>query len=353
MSSEQITIKDIARKLNIAPSTVSRALKDHPDISQSTKKAVLDLAQKLDYQPNTVAQGLRKSKTYTIGVIVPEIVHYFFSSVISGIEEVAYDRDFHVMICQSNENFQREVMITRALMRSRVEGILVSISKNTTDFSHFQTLIDRGIPIVFYDRNCDQIRTSSVVVEDYEGAFSATEHLIDIGAKKIIHLCGPERLEISANRIKGFRDAILSHNLPFDEKQLVRADTYKNGYLATKKILQQSDRPDAIFAVNDLTAIGAMKAVKDAGLTIPDDVAIVGFSDDPTLTEVLDPPLSSVNQPGFEMGKVATELLFKKINGESGDSVERKTLKTNLIIRGSSNKKLNWFYHDKSGSAKL
>ncbi len=351
MSSEQVTIKDIARELNIAPSTVSRALKDHPDISQSTKKAVLELAEKLDYQPNSVAQGLRKSKTYTIGVIVPEIVHYFFSSVISGIEEVAYDRDFHVMICQSNENYQREVMITKALMRSRVEGILVSVSKNTTDYSHFKMLIDRGIPIVFYDRNCDQIETSSVVVEDYEGAFSATEHLIDIGARNIIQLCGPKSLSIIANRIQGFKDALLSHQLPFNEEMLVKADTYKDGYLATKKILEKPNRPDAIFAVNDLTAIGAMKAVKDAGLTIPDDIAIVGFSDDPTLTEVLDPPLSSVAQPGFEMGKVATELLFMKINGQSGDTVERKILKTKLIIRGSSNKKLSWFHHDKTSGS--
>ncbi|MGF1635747.1 MAG: LacI family DNA-binding transcriptional regulator [Cyclobacteriaceae bacterium] len=339
MSSEQITIKDIAKKLNIAPSTVSRALKDHPDISSATKKAVADLAEQLDYQPNTVAQNLRKSKTFTIGVIVPEIVHYFFSSVISGIEDVAYSSGYHVMICQSNELLEREKMNANALMASRVDGLLVSISKETENANHFLSLQKRGIPIVQFDRCLPSLNTSSVVVDDYEGALHATEHLIQKGCKRIAHLMAPSNLEISKERARGYQKALQNYQIEYDPELSVQGDSFKSGYKAALKLLNSDKNPDAFFAVNDLAAIGAMKAIKSKGLRIPEDVAIVGFSDDPTITELMDPPLTSVLQPGFEMGMLATRMLLEAIDKKENAKIRNEVLRTELMIRASSKRK--------------
>ncbi|WP_020533695.1 LacI family DNA-binding transcriptional regulator [Flexithrix dorotheae] len=341
MKSGQVTIKDLARELKISAATVSRALKDHPDISKSTKKAVISLAEKLNYQPNSVAQSLRHSKTNTIGIIVPEIIHYFFSSVISGIEDVAYTEGYNVMICQSNEKIEREIANTNALLSNRVDGFLVSISKSTNNFDHFQNILNRNVPLVFFDRICTDINTHSVSVEDYEGAYKATRHLVEIGCKKIAHLSGPQNLLISYNRRQGYQDALLHHNLPLKNEWVLVADSLEDGFEAAKKLasLPKQDRPDAIFAVNDITAVGAMKALKECGLKIPEDMAIIGFSDDQKLAPLLEPPLSSVAQPGFEIGQEAIKLFLKEISKPEKDGIfEKKILKTELIIRESTRK---------------
>jgi LacI family transcriptional regulator len=335
MSQEQVTIKDIAKRLNIAPSTVSRALKDHPDISESTKKAVIELARELDYEPNIVALSLRKSKTFTIGVIVPEIVHYFFSSVISGMEDLAYSKGYNVIVCQSNEDYNREVLNTKALMQSRVDGLIVSVSKNTIDFEHLKNVQEKGVPIVFFDRIVEGMNTSSVVVEDYKGAYGAVKHLINSGRKYIVHLCSPDSLSISRERKKGYIDAIEDHGIAFNERRLVIADNFWSGYEAINNLLADYVKIDAVFGVNDLTAIGAMKALKEHNLKIPEDVAVVGFSDDPKITELLDPPLSSVYQPGYEMGETSVELLLKAMDEKTSRPIQ-KVLETKLIIRDSS-----------------
>lgn len=339
--SGQVTIKDIARELDISPSTVSRALKDHPDISPETKKAVNELAEKLHYEPNTIALSLRKSRTYTIGVIIPEIVHFFFSTVISGIEDVAYSSGYNVIVCQSNENHEREVIDAKALISHRVDGLLISLSKTTTDFTHFREIYDRGVPIVFFDRICEELNTSRVMVDDYYGAFQATEHLIEMDSKRIAHLSGPETLLISKNRLQGYKDALIKHDLEIDEQLIRRSGTvdYDEGRNVTQDLLKLENPPDAIFANNDMTAIGAMAAIKENALKIPDDVAVVGFSDW-LMASMVEPSLSSVSQPGFEMGQIAARMFIEQIESKDENFAPKtKIFPTHLIIRDSSRRK--------------
>ncbi|MBX2969263.1 MAG: LacI family DNA-binding transcriptional regulator [Cyclobacteriaceae bacterium] len=344
MRYNQVTIKDIARELGISPSTVSRALKDHPDISPDTKKAVNELAEKLNYQPNIVALSLRQSKTNTIGVIIPEIVHFFFSTVISGIEDVAYSAGYNVILAQSNESQTREISDIKALFNSRVDGMLMSVSRETTNFDHIESMLAKGVPIVFFDRVYDTSQASKIIVDDFTGAKEATLHLIDQGCKRIAHIEGPPNLEISKQRLEGYKEALKENNMPFN-KELVAtcpSGTIEEGKKATEKLLSLKNPPDAIFATNDPAAMGAMQAIKAKGLNMPADVALVGFSNW-FFSSLMDPPLSSVDQPGFEMGQEAAKLLIRQIEKQEKDdediTPETKILKTRLIIRESSLKK--------------
>lgn len=342
MKSSNVTIKDIARELSISPSTVSRALKDHPDISQETKKAVQGLATKLNYQPNTIALSLRQSKTNTIGVIIPEIAHFFFSTVISGIEDIAYSNGYNVIIAQSNESYQREIMNTRALFNSRVDGILVSVSRETENFEHFTTMINRNMPLVLFDRIVDGLNLSKVIVDDEQGAYEATQHLIEQGYSRIAHLAGPTNLIISQNRLNGYKAAI-ADNKYFIDDRIIRAcglGTYEEAEQITNELLDSKLPPDAIFANNDVAAYGAMTAIKKRKMKIPDDIAIVGFSNW-RFSGLIEPALSSVTQPGFKMGQEATKLLIKQIEMSDSESLvtETITLKTNLLVRESSTRR--------------
>ena len=338
MRSNQITIKDIARILGISPSTVSRALKDHPDINSDTKKAVNELANKLKYQPNAVALSLKNSRSNTIGIIIPEIVHYFFSSVISGIEDIASQRGYTVIICQSNESFDREVANAKTLLSHRVDGILISISKQTNTFTHFQNLQEGGIPLVFFDRIAPGINADQVIIDDIEASYDATRHLIENGCKRIAHFAGPQSLLIGRNRLQGYINALTEAGLPVDNRLIIQADTFEKARNTVGQMLDSGIVPDGIFAVNDMTAIGAMQTILKRGLRIPEDVSIVGFSDG-YLSGVTDPHLSSVDQHGYEMGTMAAEMLFKRILSDETEYIpEIKTLKANLIVRGSSQK---------------
>ncbi|MGB3180330.1 MAG: LacI family DNA-binding transcriptional regulator [Cyclobacteriaceae bacterium] len=338
MKSGQITIKDIARELKISPSTVSRALKNHPDISPETKKAVTALASKLDYQPNAIALSLRKSKTNIIGVVIPQIVHYFFSTIISGIEDVAYGAGYNVMICQSNESYSREVTNIHALMSSRVDGLLASISSETTDHEHFQSINKRGIPLVFFDRVSQVIPASCVVVDDHDGAFRAVEHLYEQGCRKIAHLTGPSNLDITQSRKQGYLDALESKGLTVEESLIAEAGlTIEDGVRATRELLAGANRPDAILAFSDPVAIGTMQVARENGVSVPNELAIVGFSNEP-ITSIIHPSISTVAQPGYEMGKLAAQLFLDQIKAGEDYVPETKTLKTNLIIRESSMK---------------
>ena len=342
MKSKPITIKDIARELSISPSTVSRALKDHPDISKETKKLVADLAKQMDYQPNSIALSLRKQKTHTIGVIIPELVHFFFANVISGIEDVADQAGYNVILCQSNESYEKEVRDTHTLISHRVDGLLVSVSKETTDFDHFNAFIDRGVPIVFFDRTKEGVKAHQVVVDDLEGSFKAVEHLIEMGCRRIAHLAGPEKLSISSNRKQGYVDALKKHGMPIDESLIVNCNLgidVNNGEEVAHSLLTSSDPPDGIFANNDLTAIGAMKAAKKLGLNIPGDLAVIGFSNW-QMAAMVDPPLSSVHQPGFEMGQTAARLFIDQLTKDSDHFIpEKVVLKTEVVVRESSRRK--------------
>ncbi len=336
MRSGQVTIKDIAKELGISASTVSRALKDHPDISSKTKIAVNELAKKWHYKPNAVALSLRHSKTNVIGVIIPEIVHHFFSSVISGIEEIAHKAGYNVMIFQSNESYQREMDNVQALLSSRVDGVLVSMSKETKDYSHFRELRDNGIPIVFFDRVCNDLSSDNVIVDDFAGAFAAVEHLIESGCKRIAHLSAPQHMLLAQNRQKGYRQAMLKHKVAIDESLVIKCDSFDEAIIKTPDLLNMPEPPDAIFAVNEMTAAGALSVIKKFGLKVPDDISIVGFTDG-IVSRVSDPSLTTLEQHGLEVGLKAAELLVDRITeGNMDYEPITKVVKTNLIVREST-----------------
>lgn len=344
MKYNQVTIKDLARELGISPSTVSRALKDHPDISPQTKKAVNELAEKLNYQPNIVALSLRQSKTNTIGVIIPEIVHFFFSTVISGIEDVAYSAGYNVILTQSIESLQREMLNMKTLFNSRVDGMLISLSRETASFDHIEGMLAKGVPMVFFDRVYDHPSANKIIVDDFSGAKEATLHLIQQGCKKIAHIEGSPNLGITRQRLEGYLEALKEKNIPIDKSLIFPCPdaTIEAGKEVTEKILNGGNIPDAIFATNDPVAMGAMQAIRNKGLKIPKDIAVVGFSNW-LFTSMMDPPLSSVDQPGYEMGQEATKLLIRQIEAKSKDDndpePETKILKTRLVARESSLKK--------------
>lgn len=329
------TIKDIARELKVSPSTVSRALKDHPDISEETKRAVNELAEKLNYQPNAVALSLKQQRSNTIGVIIPEIVHYFFSSVISGIEDVAYEAGFNVIICQSNEMADREKANVKTLLASQVDGILVSVSKETKEFSHLEKIRENMVPLVFYDRIVPGFEADQVIIDDFDAAYRATRHLTDSGRKRIAHFAGPQNLLIGQQRKEGYKKALEEAGLNLGETLVFDADNFEKARLAVLKIIESGTEIDGIFAVNDLTAIGAMQTLQKRGIKIPGEVAVVGFSDG-RFSGITDPTLTSVDQHGYEMGTVATRMLLKRILSKEDYPAETKVLNANLIVRGSS-----------------
>lgn len=336
MKSNQVTIKDIAKQLGISASTVSRALQGHPDISEETTRLVNELATQLKYQPNAVALSLKHQRTRIIGVIIPEIVHYFFSSVISGIEDVAYHAGFNVIICQSNEKYDREVSNTKTLLAQRVDGILVSISKETTDFQHLQNIVSQNLPLVFFDRIAPGIKGDQVIINDSEAAYQATKHMIDQGRTRIAHFAGPQNLLIGQQRKDGYIKALRTANLPIDHRLIIEADNFERAQQAILDFSAQKFMPDGIFAVNDITAIGAMKAIQKLGFKVPKDIALVGFSDG-RFSGITEPSLSSVDQHGYEMGITATEMLLKRILEKDDLRMpEIKVLEGDLIIRGSS-----------------
>lgn len=338
MSAHNVTIKDIARELGVSPSTVSRALKDHPDISPETKRQVRELVEKLKYKPNAVALSLRNRKTNIIGVIVPEMVHHFFSSVISGIEETAMAAGYNVMIFQSNESYEREVLNIQTLISSRVDGALVSISKESKKFGHFREFMDSDTPLVFFDRATDEIETDKVIVDDFQGAFEATEHLIKTGCRRIAHLAAPQHLQIGYRRQRGYISALEKNGIEVDDRLIMKCDTHDEALEKTHLIMSLPDPPDAIFAVNDMTATGVLKVLKRMNLRVPEDVSVVGFTDG-LVSTVTDPPLTTVSQHGFDMGKIAAGILLKRING--GVDLKEpvvEVIKTDLVVRESTRK---------------
>lgn len=336
MKSHQVTIKDIAKTLGISVSTVSRALKDHPDISPETKSLVQEMARKMSYEPNALALNLRRNKTNTIGVIIPEIVHHFFSSVISGIEDVAYDRGYNVMVCQSNENYNREVINAQALLANRVDGMLISIAKTTPDFDHFRNFLNRNIPMVFFDRVCPDILTDRVITNDEMGAFLAVEHLISVGCRRIAHFSASQNLLIGQGRLAGYQRALKQYGHPFDPSLIILCDTYELVLEKAEKFFSNHPEVDGIFAVNDSTAIAAMQYIIRSGRNVPKDIAVAGFGDGPNAL-ITCPTLTTVEQKGYEMGTEAIKLLLHKIeNDVPADSFQTKVLTPSLIAREST-----------------
>jgi DNA-binding LacI/PurR family transcriptional regulator len=334
MGKENITIKDIARELGISPSTVSRALKDHPDISKATRDAVNELAVRWNYKPNPIALSLKSGSSKTIGVIIPDIVHYFFSTVISGIEDIVYERDYNMILCQSNELWSHEVKNVQTLLSSRVDGILASVAKGTSDFTHYRVAGERGIPLVFFDRIAEEIETDRVVIDDEEGAYKAVIHLLRTGKKRIVHLSGPPHLAIARNRMNGFIRAMKEYRLPPTSDDIIKCDTTEEADDIIPRLLKRTLRPEAFFAVNDLTAARTLIISKRNGFKIPEEIAIVGFTNSQIAT-LTDPGLTSVDQKGHEMGKLASGLLIDRIENPRTPP-QTKTIISELVIRGSS-----------------
>jgi len=331
------TILDIAKALDISKSTVSRALQGHKDIKEETRKAVVKMARQLDYQPNLLAKSLVSSKSNTIGIIVPEFVNSFFPTVIIGAQQVASEAGFNVIICQSQESVKTEIANTQVLLASRVQGVIISMTRETSEFDHFRAFGRHGIPVVFFNRICEKINASRVIVNDYEGAYNAVEHLILNGYRKIAHISGPSNLRLSQNRLKGYLDALKAHRLPAREKWVIHHDLTKdNAWASAKKLLTMKSPPDAIFCVNDPAAIQTLLYAKSKGIRVPDDLGIVGFSDDP-ISSIIEPQLTTVKQPVSEMGKIAMSILLEQIEKGPGQYTPVHTkLTTSLIVRQSS-----------------
>lgn len=355
MKSHPATIKDIAKALGISVSTVSRALKDHPDISEKTRLMVKEMAEKLQYKPNALALSLRSNRSNTIGVIVPEIIHHFFSTVISGIEDYAYERGYNVMVCQSNELQEREAINAQALISHRVDGVLISVAKTTRDFSHLHMFIRQGIPIVFFDRVCPEIYADRVIIDDELGGFLVTEHLIKTGCRNIAHFMAPQNLLIAQGRLAGYERALRQYGLPVRQEMILLCDTYERALENTGLFLAEHPETDGIFAVNDSTAIGAMQVIQKTGKRIPADVAVAGFGDGPNAL-ICSPTLTTVEQKGYEIGMESVELLIRKIEEKENASLpdyglpeepnlsnkatrakfETKVIIPNLVIREST-----------------
>jgi LacI family transcriptional regulator len=337
----KVTMMDIARELNITAATVSRALNDHPAIKESTKKMVREVAEKLQYQPNKIASSLRLGKSSIIGVIIPSAEINFFGSVVHGIEKVASENNYNVIIYQTNELYEFEKKGVQTFLQSQVDGVLASISKETINLDHYSEIRKRGVPLILFDRAVDTLGVSSVVVDDYAGAFAATKHLVMQGCKRIAHIGGQQHVSIFNQRLKGYIDALNVHGIPVDDDLIVYGKvSIESGRERMKKLLSLAVLPDAVFAVEDFTALGAMQAIKAADKKIPDDIAIVGFANEP-FGEYITPSLSTVNQQTVQMGEEAAKLFFKSLvaNGSEKLSPFKLVLQPELICRQSSIKK--------------
>ncbi|MBS1511826.1 MAG: LacI family DNA-binding transcriptional regulator [Bacteroidetes bacterium] len=340
MKFEPVTIKDIGKALGLSTSTVSRALRGSYEISAETKKLVLEYAEKINYRPNPIALSLKERRNHSLGIIVCEIANNFFSQAINGIESIAYNRGYHVIISQSHESYERESVILDHLASRSVDGLLISVSSETKDYEHFRQLYEKGLPIVFFDRIVNEINTHKVIADNFKGAFDATEHLIKNGCKKIAHITSAPYLSISVERLEGYKEALRKNGLEYDEKMVHYS--YHGGMIydeveeALRKAFKQKQKPDGLFAAGDRITTACLQALKKLDKKIPDDIAVIGFTNT-NMGEVFNPPLSVVRQPAFEIGQVATELLISMIESKRPvTEFESKTLQTELIIRESS-----------------
>lgn len=329
------TIKDVARELGVSISTVSRAMRGFPDVNPETKQAVLQMAEQLDYQPNQVALSLVTKHTHSIGVMVPNL-DYFCATAVRGIDEMAIEAGYTVLTCQSNESYGREITNTQRLVNSRVDGLIVSLSSATTNVDHIRRLLQRGVPMVLFDRVGTDLEATKVTLDNYDGAVQATSHLIAQGCRRIAILAGPASFSIGNQRRDGYLASLRQHGLPVDESLIVHGEfDRQDAYRATLQLLDRKDRPDGIFTISDRLAVGAFLALRERGVAVPQEVALVGFNDEP-VASLLSPALSSVSQPAFEMGKMAAQLFVEQLNSDQQFSPRTVVMKPTLVVRESS-----------------
>ena len=311
MATRRVSLKDLAQELNISISTVSRALKDHPDISLEVRMKVKQLAEERNYSPNPLAMGLLRQQTKMIGVIVPDINTHFYSSIISGIERIVNENGYFILIASSNEFMQKEKEAVENFLKSRVEGLIVCLSQETNEFSHFEKLVKNEIPLVFFDRICDSIDAPAVIADGKVAAEKITKHFYANGCRRIAYISGPDHLNISRNRKLGYMNGLKECGLPVDPELIVQSNmSIETAKSATRKLLQLKHKPDAIFGINDIVALSAMIEIKRQGLRIPEDISLAGFTDE-FHSIVVDPPLTSVSHPTVQMGEEAATLFFQ------------------------------------------
>jgi DNA-binding LacI/PurR family transcriptional regulator len=343
MKFEAVTIKDIAKALGLSTSTVSRALRDSYEISPETKKLVLEYAQKINYHPNPIALSLKERRSRSIGVIVSEIANSFFSQAIDGIESIAYNNGYNVIISQSRESFEREVINLHYLTSRSIDGLIVSVAAETKDFSNFKELHEKGMPIVFFDRIVNEIHTHKVIVDNHRGAYDAAAYLIENGYTQIAAISNNEILSITTDRLAGYRAALADHGIK-EKESLIKYCAHGGLILAEveqaiTELLNQQTKPDAILALGDKLTTGSLRILKAKKIKVPDDIGLMGFSNSDT-TELIEPPLSIIKQPAFEMGELATELLLQLIESKRPvTEFETKMLAPQLIIRESAKNK--------------
>lgn len=339
----KVTINDIAKKLNVTAGTVSRALNDHPAISEATKKAVRKKARQMNYRQNKMASYLRSGKSFIIGVLIPSAKMNFFGSVVHGIENVASKNGYSTLLYQSNEGPESEIKGLDTFIRSGVDGILASISRDTVNYDHFLEIKEKGIPLIFFDRSIDEMGVPSVVIDDYKGAYQATEHLIQQGCKRIAHISGPQHIGIFKNRFLGYKEALTKNSMAVEDTLILPGRlTIEDGMSAMTALLNLPEPPDGVFAVEDFTALGALKVLKDQGKKIPEEVAVVGFANE-EFGKHITPSLSTVGQQTIRMGEKAAELLIASLKNNNfyKEEPQKITLEPEMIWRESSLRKIS------------
>ena len=337
----KITLKKIAKEFDVSISTVSKALKDSHEISEEVREKIKAFAKYYHYKPNSLALNLRNQNTKTIGVIIPQIVHHFFSKVISGIEHIANEKGYNVMICLSNESYEKEVLNMDMLANGVVDGIIVSVAKQTEekgDYTHFKELINNGIPLVLFDRKIDEIKCNKVLVDDFGGGYIAAKHLIDIGCKKIAILTTPNHVTVGNIRKEGYIKALVDNDIAVDENLIVKVNDDDNIVEQITGIFDQMNPPDAIFAVNEIYAATAVKIAKNRGLNVPNDIAIMGFTDG-LISEFSSPQLTTIAQHGYTMGEKSMEILLEELDNQDTDyQYKTNIISTDIVIRESTQK---------------
>ena len=337
MKGAPITISNIARLLGLSKSTVSRALRDHPDISAETTEKVKKVARDLHYRPNIVASSLRQKKSSLIGVIVPQISCFFFPLILQGIENITRQKSYNLLILHSNESYEREVECLDILLANNVEGILASVSRTTGNFDHFKRVADMKLPMVFYDRVVPGLNADTVMIDDIAASCSAVHHLISSGRSRIAICTGNMNLLISRNRLNGYRKALKEAGLPVNENRIMSCEWPEEAEAAIYRLFSSQDPPDAVFTINDLTTSGVMRAMYRMKKKIPEEVAIIGFSEEP-FRSLYCPALTAVEPKGFDIGKVAAEILMDRIENKADEHFTPYDIKlqADLIVKNST-----------------
>lgn len=340
MKSKEVTIYDIAMHLNLSPATVSRGLHDHPGISKKTKKKIAETAEKLGYRTNYFARNLRQQKTKTIGVIVHELNSTFITSVLSGIEKITSQNGYDLIITHSGENADKEAANAKNLFEKRVDGLIASLSFNTENLAHFQPFLDKDVPVIFFDRVEQESDNTVVIIDNERCGDMATQHLIEQGCRRIAHITSNLTRNVYSKRLDGYKNALTKNKIPFNDNLVIVGDlSEKSAIESAKKILKLKPHPDGIFITNDFVAAVVMRELKENGIKIPNDIAIVGFNND-AISTLIQPTLTTINYPGEDMGEITARNLINHLKGVSNlHQTNTIIVKSELIIRESSVRK--------------